>query len=157
METAMFGAGCFWHVEETFRHVEAVKETAVGYSGGKTENPTYEQVCSHTTGHAEVVQVKFDPREVSYDQLLKVFFDCHDPTTPNRQGPDVGTNYRSVIFYYTPEQKAAAEAAKKRLDASGKYSHPVVTQIAPAQKFWRAEDYHQHYLEKQGRGSCRLP
>jgi len=152
--TAMFGAGCFWGVELTFRQVEGVLDTAVGYSGGHTENPTYQHVCSGQTGHAEVVQLRFDPTRVSYEKLLEVFFESHDPTTLNRQGPDVGEQYRSVIFYYGAEQAAAARAAKQRLEETGRRKRPIVTQIEPAGPFHRAEEYHQRYLEKQGRASC---
>jgi len=153
-ETATFGAGCFWGVEETFRTTKGVKNTAVGYSGGRTENPTYKEVCTDTTGHAEVVQVEFDPKEISYAGLLDVFFNLHDPTQVNRQGPDFGKQYRSVIFFHTPEQEKLARAAKEALDKSGKLSRPVATQIVPAAPFWRAEEYHQRYYEKQGGGSC---
>ena len=155
-EKATFGAGCFWGVEATFRAVPGVTDAAVGYAGGKTENPTYEDVCSHMTGHAEVVQVKFDPALVSYDHLLDVFWANHNPTTLNRQGPDVGDQYRSVIFYHSPEQQAAAEASKARLDKSGRYKGPVVTFIEPAPTFYRAEDYHQRYLEKRGLSHCAI-
>ena len=155
-EKATFGAGCFWGVEATFRAVAGVKDAAVGYAGGKTENPTYEDVCSHTTGHAEVVQVEFDPAVVSYDHLLDVFWSNHNPTTLNRQGPDVGDQYRSVIFYHSPEQKAAAEASKKRLEESGRFKNPIVTHIQPAPTFYRAEDYHQRYLEKRGLSHCAV-
>jgi peptide-methionine (S)-S-oxide reductase len=153
LERAMFGAGCFWGVEAAFRKVQGVKETAVGYSGGHTANPSYEEVCSGTTGHTEVVQVLFDPGEISYEELLDIFWECHDPTEVNRQGPDVGWQYRSVIFYYTPEQKAAAQASKAQRDASGAYRRPVATAIEPAKAFYRAEDYHQQYLEKRGRSA----
>jgi peptide methionine sulfoxide reductase msrA/msrB len=153
---ASFGAGCFWGVEATFRAVPGVLETAVGYQGGTTKNPTYEQVCAKETGHAEVVHVEYDPAKLSYEKLLDVFFEEHDPTTPNRQGPDVGTQYRSVIFYYTPEQKAAAEAAKAARDKSGQYRRPIVTQIVAAPEFYRAEEYHQRYLEKRGQTHCRI-
>jgi peptide-methionine (S)-S-oxide reductase len=155
-ETAMFGAGCFWGVEATFRKVPGVVETAVGYSGGTTKNPTYKDVCTDTTGHAEVVRIEYDPARVSYAGLLKVFWENHDPTLVNRQGPDVGTQYRSVIFYFTPEQKAAAEADVKRLTESGKYKRPIATQIVAAGPFWRAEEYHQRYLEKRGLDNCHL-
>lgn len=155
-EKATFGAGCFWGVEATFRAVPGVTEAAVGYAGGKTENPTYEDVCSHGTGHAEVVQVEFDPAVVSHDHLLDVFWANHNPTTLNRQGPDVGDQYRSVIFYHSPEQQAAAEASKARLDNSGRYKRPVVTFIEPAPTFYRAEDYHQRYLEKRGLSHCAI-
>ena len=155
-EKAMFGAGCFWGVETTFRNVQGVKDVAVGYAGGTKENPTYEDVCSDETGHAEVVHVEFDPAKVSYEQLLHTFFANHNPTTLNRQGPDVGTQYRSVIFYYTPEQKTAAEKAKSELDASGRFRQPIVTQIEPAPAFYRAEEYHQRYLEKRGLSHCAI-
>jgi len=157
MEKAMFGAGCFWGVEATFREVEGVVGTAVGYSGGTLENPTYEDVCGDKTGHAEVVLVTFDPSVISYDQLLDVFWKCHDPTQVMRQGPDVGSQYRSAIFTFTPEQKAAAEASKNRLDESGRVSKPVATEITPASTFWRAEEYHQRYVEKHGGAACHLP
>jgi len=156
MENATFGAGCFWGVEAAFRQVKGVKATAVGYMGGKLKDPTYEDVCTDRTGHAEVVQVEFDPSEVPYEELLRVFWDNHDPTTPNRQGPDVGTQYRSVIFYHTPEQEAAAKASKEALSKSGRYKRPVVTEIVPAPEFWRAEEYHQQYLEKRGLAHCHL-
>jgi len=156
MAVATFAAGCFWGVEATFRKVPGVIDTAVGYSGGHTENPTYEQVCTDRTGHAEVVQVEYDPDKVTYEQLLDVFFNCHNPTTLNRQGPDVGTQYRSAIFYHTPEQQQAAIAAKAALDASGKFGRPIVTLIEPAGPFYRAEEYHQRYLEKTGRDSCHI-
>src|SRR5947209_12843560 len=148
MDKATFGAGCFWGVEATFRRVPGVTSTAVGYMGGTLPNPTYQDVCTDRTGHAEVVQVEYDPDRVSYEQLLDVFWANHDPTTPNRQGPDVGSQYRSVVFYHSPEQQAAAEAAKDRLRASGRYRRPVVTAIEPAQTFYRAEEYHQQYLAK---------
>jgi peptide-methionine (S)-S-oxide reductase len=155
-EQAMFGAGCFWGVEETFRNLQGVTSTAVGYAGGTTENPSYEDVCSDETGHAEVVHLEFDPSQISYDQLLDVFWSNHNPTTLNRQGPDVGTQYRSVIFYYSLEQKAAAEASKQKLAASGKFNRPIVTQIEPAPNFWRAEEYHQRYLAKRGQSHCAI-
>jgi peptide-methionine (S)-S-oxide reductase len=155
-ETATFGAGCFWGVEETFRQTPGVVSTAVGYSGGTLVNPTYEDVCSGRTGHAEVVQVEFDPQQVSYDKLLEVFWSNHDPTTPNRQGPDFGTQYRSAVFYHSPQQQAAAEAMKTRLDASGRFRRPIVTEITPASPFFRAEEYHQQYLQKRGLGSCHV-
>ncbi len=156
-EIATFAAGCFWGVEETFRQLPGVKATAVGYTGGHTDNPTYQDVCSDMTGHAEAVQVEFDPAQVSYEQLLKVFWENHDPTTFNRQGPDEGSQYRSAIFYHSPQQKAAAEASKKELAASGKYSREIVTEIVPATTFWKAEDYHQQYLAKRGMSSCHVP
>lgn len=155
-EKATFGAGCFWGVEASFRTVKGVTSTAVGYSGGTTNDPTYQQVCTDRTGHAEVVQVEYDPAQLSYNQLLEVFWGCHDPTTLNRQGPDVGAQYRSVIFFHTPEQEAAARASKAKLEAGGRYPRPVVTQIVPASEFWRAEDYHQQYFEKRGVSHCRL-
>ena len=156
MAKATFGAGCFWGVEEDFRKVPGVTATAVGYSGGTVANPTYEDVCSDRTGHAEVVQVEYDPAKASYDSLLDVFWNGHNPTQLNRQGPDVGTQYRSVIFFHTPEQEAEARAAKERLSASGKYRRPIVTLIEPAQTFYRAEEYHQRYLEKRGLATCRI-
>src|ERR1700716_3060787 len=144
MEKALFGAGCFWGVEETFRKLKGVTSTAVGYAGGKKENPSYEDVCSDETGHAEVVQVEFDPSQIGYDQLVDIFWSNHNPTTLNRQGPDVGTQYRSVIFYHSPEQKQKAEASKAELEKSGRFGNrPIVTKIEPAPKFWRAEEYHQ--------------
>jgi len=156
MEKATFGAGCFWGVEETFRRIQGVTDAAVGYAGGKTQEPTYEDVCSHTTGHAEVVEVEFDPTKVSYAELLTVFWSNHDPTTVNRQGPDVGDQYRSVIFYHSPEQREAAEESKAELDKSGRFRRPIVTQIEPAPKFYRAEEYHQRYLEKRGLSHCAI-
>ena len=153
-ETAAFAAGCFWGVEAAFRRVKGVTSTAVGYSGGTTENPTYEAVCSGRTGHAETVRVQFDPQQVSYDELLEVFWNSHDPTTLNRQGPDIGTQYRSAIFFHTPEQETAAKASKAKLEQSGKLTRAIVTEITPAPTFYRAEEYHQKYLEKQGKTSC---
>jgi len=155
-ELATFGAGCFWGVEVTFRNVKGVKDATVGYLGGTMENPTYKDVCTGRTGHAEVVQLRYDPAVVSYDQLLDVFWNNHNPTTLNRQGPDVGTQYRSAIFYHTPEQKQLAEESKARLAASGKFARPVVTEITPASTFYEAEDYHQRYLEKRGLASCHV-
>jgi len=155
-EKATFGAGCFWGVEAVFRQTKGVKDAAVGYAGGKTENPTYEDVCSDETGHAEVVEVLFDPSEVSYGELLDVFWRNHDPTTRNRQGPDVGSQYRSVVFYQSPEQKAAAEAKLAELETSGRFRRPIVTQIEPAPTFYRAEEYHQQYLAKHGRTHCAI-
>lgn len=152
----MFGAGCFWGVESTFRNIKGVTEAAVGYAGGKTDNPTYEDVCNADTGHAEVVEVEFDPTSVSYKQLLEVFWSNHNPTTLNRQGPDVGSQYRSAIFYYSPEQRAAAEQMKAELDRSGRFPRPIVTQIEPAPKFYRGEEYHQRYLEKRGLAHCAI-
>jgi peptide-methionine (S)-S-oxide reductase len=156
MAKATFAAGCFWGVEETFRQIEGVTATAVGYTGGQTANPTYEQVCTDRTGHAEAVEVEFDPARVSYDHLLEVFWASHDPTQLNRQGPDYGTQYRSAIFYHTPEQQQAAEASKAKLAASGRLARPIATQIVPAAEFYRAEEYHQQYLEKRGQRSCRI-
>lgn len=156
MELATFGAGCFWGVEATFREIPGVVDAAVGYLGGHKENPNYQDVCTDATGHAEVVQIKFDPAKVTYDQLLDVFWKVHNPTTLNRQGPDVGTQYRSAIFFHSPEQERAAKASKEKLQQSGRYSKPVVTEITPASTFWRAEEYHQRYLEKQGRTSCHI-
>ena len=155
-QLATFGAGCFWGVEAAFRRTPGVVATAVGYSGGRTQNPTYKDVCSDTTGHAEVVQVEFDPSRVSYDELLEIFWSNHNPTQRNRQGPDFGSQYRSAIFTHCDEQKAIAEASKAALDAGGKFHSPIVTQIEPAREFWIAEDYHQQYLEKRGRASCHI-
>jgi peptide-methionine (S)-S-oxide reductase len=149
MDKAIFAAGCFWGVEADFRKVPGVKATAVGYSGGTTENPSYEQVCSGRTGHAEVVGVEYDPDEVSYEQLLDVFWASHDPTTLNRQGPDLGTQYRSAIYPLTPEQEATATASLEKLEASGRFRSPIVTEITKAGPFYLAEDYHQQYLEKR--------
>jgi peptide-methionine (S)-S-oxide reductase len=149
MQKATFGAGCFWGVEAVFRQIKGVTSTAVGYSGGSFDNPTYTNVCTDKTGHAEIVQVEYDPAQVSYEQLLDVFWSNHDPTTRNRQGPDVGTQYRSVIFYHSPQQKEAAVASTKKIEKSGKYRRPLVTEIVSASTFWRAEDYDQQYLEKR--------
>ena len=156
IEKATFGAGCFWGVEEMFRNLKGVKSATSGYAGGTTQNPTYEDVCSHSTGHAEVVEVEFDPAEVTYEQLLDVFWSNHNPTTRDRQGPDIGSQYRSVVFYHSPGQKAAAEAKKAELDKSGKFRQPIVTQIEAAPTFYRAEEYHQRYLEKHGRSHCAI-
>jgi peptide-methionine (S)-S-oxide reductase len=154
-ERATFAAGCFWGVEAAFRHVPGVIDTAVGYAGGSVPDPTYERVCEGTTGHAESVSILFDPTIISYEKLLDIFWKSHDPTQLNRQGPDVGTNYRSAIFCHSPEQKAAAEASRDRLQDSGKYGgRKIVTEIVPAEKFWPAEEYHQQYYEKCGRGYC---
>ena len=155
-EKAMFGAGCFWGVEAAFRAVPGVIQTAVGYSGGNFLKPTYQDVCSHRTGHAEVVLVEFDPAKVTYDDLLRTFWESHDPTQVNRQGPDIGTQYRSAIFYFTPQQEAVARASKQRLEASGKLRRPIATEITPASEFWRAEEYHQKYLQKRGIASCHI-
>ncbi len=156
IEKATFGAGCFWGVEELFRNTKGVASATSGYAGGATENPTYEQVCSHETGHAEVVEIEFDPAQVSYEQLLDIFWSNHNPTTRDRQGPDVGSQYRSVVFYHSPEQKAAAEKKKEELDKSGRFPRPIVTQIEPAPTFYRAEEYHQRYLAKHGRSHCAI-
>jgi peptide-methionine (S)-S-oxide reductase len=153
---ATFGAGCFWGVQAAFDRVKGVTSTAVGYMGGTLDNPTYRDVCGHRTGHAEVVEVTFDPHVVSYGQLLEVFWSVHDPTTLNRQGPDVGDQYRSAIFYHSDQQRAEAEASKAEQDRSGRFRRPVVTHIVPAATFWRAEEYHQKYLEKHGRASCHI-
>lgn len=155
-EKATFGAGCFWGVEETFRNLKGVTATAVGYAGGAKDNPTYEDVCTDETGHAEVVEVEFDPAQIGYEQLLDVFWANHNPTTLNRQGPDVGTQYRSVVLYHSPEQKAAAEAAREKIDKSGRFPRPIVTHIEPAPKFWRGEEYHQRYLQKRGQSHCAI-
>ena len=156
MQKATFAAGCFWGVEAAFRQVEGVTATTVGYTGGVTENPTYKEVCSGRTGHAEAVQVEYNPAVVSYGDLLDVFWGSHDPTTPNRQGPDVGAQYRSAIFYHTPEQKTAAVASKEKRDKSGRWKQPIVTEITPASAFYRAEEYHQQYLEKKGLATCHI-
>ncbi len=155
MAKATFGAGCFWHVEEAFRQVAGVLAAQVGYMGGTKKNPSYEEVCSHATGHAEVVEVTYDPARLSYDELLRTFWDCHDPTQLNRQGPDIGSNYRSVIFCHTPEQEEAARRSLEQEERSGRHRRPIVTEIAPASVFWRAEEYHQQYLAKRGKDSCR--
>ena len=156
MAIATFGAGCFWGVEAAFRQLAGVTGTAVGYLGGSLKNPTYKDVCTGNTGHAEVVQVEYDPAKASFDDLLNVFWTNHDPTTLNRQGPDVGAQYRSAIFFHTPEQDAAARASKESLQASGKIRRPIVTEITPASEFYRAEEYHQQYLEKRGQSRCHI-
>lgn len=156
MEKATFGAGCFWGVEAAFRQIPGVVSTAVGYVGGNLDHPTYEDVCTDRTGHAEVVEVEYDPAKVSYEELLKVFWQNHDPTTLNRQGPDVGTQYRSVIFYHTPQQQEAAQASKQAQENAKTFGRPIVTQIEPAGEFWRAEEYHQQYLEKRGLAHCHI-
>ena len=156
MGKATFAAGCFWGVEATFRQMPGVISTRVGYTGGDTANPTYKQVCTDTTGHAEAVEIDYDPAKLSYDKLLDVFWENHDPTQLNRQGPDWGKQYRSAIFFHTPEQEAAAKASKQQLENSHRFSKPVVTQIVPAVTFFEAEDYHQQYLEKKGLASCHI-
>jgi peptide-methionine (S)-S-oxide reductase len=156
MATATFGAGCFWGVEDTFSKIPGVTETAVGYMGGHLQSPSYQDVCTDRTGHAEVVQVQFDPAKVSYDRLLETFWQIHDPTTLNRQGPDVGTQYRSVVFHHDDAQRTAAERMKETLQASGRFRRPIVTQITPAGTFWRAEEYHQKYFQKHGGASCHI-
>ena len=154
MAEATFGAGCFWHVEADFRQLAGVRKTEVGYSGGSKDNPTYEDVCTDRTGHAEVVRVEYDPERISYRDLLEVFWKGHDPTQLNRQGPDVGTQYRSVVFVHDDEQRREAEESKR--EAQARYPRPIVTEIEPAARFWPAEDYHQRYLEKRGLSSCTL-
>jgi peptide-methionine (S)-S-oxide reductase len=155
-QKATFAAGCFWGVESAFRTVDGVVDTQVGYTGGTTANPTYKEVCAGRTGHAEAIEITFDPDKISYETLVGLFFRLHDPTQVNRQGPDVGTQYRSAIFFQTLEQKEIAERVKTALDASGKYKRPVATQIAPAGPFWRAEEYHQRYFEKNGGPVCHF-
>ena len=155
-EIATFGAGCFWGIEAAFRRVPGVLDAAVGYSGGRTENPNYQDVCTDTTGHAEVVQVTFDPAKLSYEQLLDVFWQAHDPTQVNRQGPDFGTQYRTAIFFHSPKQEAAAKKSRTALDASGKFKRPIATEITAASTFYRAEEYHQKYLQKRGVASCHF-
>lgn len=156
MEKATFGAGCFWGVEAAFRELPGVVDAAVGYLGGTLKNPTYHDVCTDTTGHAEVVEVTYDPKQISYERLLELFWSIHNPTTLNRQGPDVGTQYRSAVFYHTPEQQAAAEKSKQELAASGRFARPIVTEITPASEFYRAEEYHQQYLAKRGLRNCHI-
>jgi peptide-methionine (S)-S-oxide reductase len=153
-ETAIFGAGCFWGVEEAFRRIEGVVDATVGYAGGHTANPSYQEVCTGRTGHAEVVRVAFDPDRVSYGQLLEAFWSLHDPTQVNRQGPDVGSQYRSLILVGSPEQEAAARESKAAFEASGQFPRPIATEIAEAGPFWTAEEDHQRYLEKRGIWSC---
>jgi peptide-methionine (S)-S-oxide reductase len=157
MAKATFASGCFWGVEEEFRKIKGVTATTVGYTGGTMKNPTYKDVCSGRTGHAEAVEVEFDPSQVSYEQLLTVFWQSHDPTTLNRQGPDVGTQYRSAIFFHDAAQEASARGSKAVLEKAGAVKRPIVTEITPASEFYRGEDYHQQYLEKRGMGSCRIP
>ncbi len=156
MEKATFGAGCFWGVEVAFRQLKGVTSTQVGYLGGNLLNPTYKDVCSGRTGHAEVVEVTYDPAQSSYEDLLKVFWENHDPTQLNRQGPDIGEQYRSAIFFHTPEQETAARASKAQLDATGRFKRAIATEITPASKFYRAEEYHQQYLEKRGMAHCHI-
>ncbi len=156
MEKATFAAGCFWGVEAAFRQLPGVTATRVGYTGGTVPNPSYELVCTDTTGHAEAVEVAYDPERVSYEELLDVFWSNHNPTTRNRQGFDIGSQYRSAIFFHTPEQAAAARASKERLEADGRFRSPIVTEIEPAGAFYEAEDYHQQYLEKRGRATCTV-
>ena len=156
MEKATFGAGCFWGVEVTFRQLDGVVDTAVGYMGGTLDNPTYKDVCTDSTGHAEVVHIDFDSAKVSYEKLLDVFWSNHDPTTLNRQGPDTGSQYRSAVFFYSEEQRKIAEEVKERLAAGDRFSKPIVTEVVPAQTFYRAEEYHQRYLEKRGQASCHI-
>jgi peptide-methionine (S)-S-oxide reductase len=156
IEIATFGAGCFWGVEAAFQRIPGVIGTAVGYSNGHTENPTYKDVCTDETGHAEVVQVTFDPAKVSFAQLLDAFWGMHDPTQVNRQGPDFGKQYRTAIFFHSPAQEAVAKASVAALNASGKFKRPIATEIAAAGKFYRAEEYHQKYLEKRGASSCHI-
>ena len=156
MATATFAAGCFWGVEARFADLPGVSATEVGYTGGTTSSPTYEQVCSHRSGHAEAVRLEFDPQQITYDELLRAFFEMHDPTQLDRQGPDVGDNYRSAIFFHTPEQETAARDHVRRLQAEGRYKRPVVTQIVPEAPWWRAEEYHQKYFAKHGRRGCAV-
>jgi peptide-methionine (S)-S-oxide reductase len=156
MQKAIFGAGCFWGVEAAFREIPGVKATSVGYSGGTKEHPTYKEVCTGTTGHAEVCEVEFDPTQVTYEQLLNAFWNMHDPTTLNRQGPDHGTQYRSAIYYTTPEQQQIATASKEAAEKSGKFKRPIVTEITAAGAYWPAEEYHQRYFEKTGQATCHL-
>ena len=155
-EIATFGAGCFWGIEAAFSRVPGVIEAVSGYSGGRTENPTYKDVCTDETGHAEVVQVTYDPAKVSFEKLLEVFWTMHDPTQVNRQGPDFGSQYRTAIFFHTPEQEATAKKVKAELNASGKFKKPIATEITKAGPFYRAEEYHQKYLEKRGATSCHF-
>ena len=156
MDKATFGAGCFWGVEARFQQTPGVIETAVGYEGGSLDNPTYKDVCTDRTGHAEVVELSFDPAKISYEAVLDLFFELHDPTQVNRQGPDWGEQYRSVIFFHSPEQEAAARSTIARLEASHSFAKPIATQVVPATTFWRAEEYHQKYLEKRGAISCHI-
>jgi peptide-methionine (S)-S-oxide reductase len=156
MEIATFAAGCFWGVEAAFREIKGVASTRVGYTGGSVDNPTYRDVCSGRTGHAEAVEVTYEPAQISYDQLLSVFWEVHNPTMLNRQGPDVGEQYRSALFFHNSAQEAAAQSSKENLQRSGKYKRDIVTEITPASQFWEAEDYHQQYFEKRGMTHCRV-
>jgi peptide-methionine (S)-S-oxide reductase len=156
MAKATFGAGCFWGVESCFQQLPGVTETAVGYEGGSLEKPSYKDVCTDRTGHAEVVEIDYDPEKISYEKLLETFFGLHDPTQLNRQGPDWGTQYRSAVFFHSPEQEAAANAEIEKLTAEKRFPKPIVTQVVPAETFWRAEEYHQKYLEKRGAASCHI-
>lgn len=156
MATATFAAGCFWGVQARFDRLRGVRSTEVGYTGGTSDHPTYRQVCSNMTGHAEAVRVEYDPDVISYEDLLTEFFAMHDPTQRNRQGPDVGSQYRSAVFFHTPQQAAAAHEAIERLRAEGRYSRPIVTQVVPADTWWPAEEYHQKYFAKHGRAGCAL-
>jgi peptide-methionine (S)-S-oxide reductase len=154
LQLATFAAGCFWGVEDSFRKIKGVKSTMVGYTGGRWENPTYNDVCADLTGHAEAIQLQYDPQEVSYEDLLEVFWSIHNPTTKNRQGFDYGFQYRSVIFYHTPEQELSARRSIEELEKSGRFRNRIVTEIVPAATFYKAEEYHQKYYEKKGGGSC---
>ena len=156
MEKATFAAGCFWGVETRFREIPGVADAIVGYTGGHLDSPTYRDVCTGATGHAEAVEVTFDPMRVSFEELVEAFWNLHNPTTPNRQGPDVGEQYRSAIFFHDPKQEKIARESKTRADASGRFKRPIVTEIVPASRFWRAEDYHQRYLEKRGAAACAI-
>jgi peptide-methionine (S)-S-oxide reductase len=156
MAKATFAAGCFWGVEANFRQIDGVSATRVGYTGGDLKNPTYKDVCSDRTGHAEAVEVEYDSAKVKYEDLLQVFWENHDPTQLNRQGPDFGSQYRSAIFYHSREQEQAARVSKERLEKSGRFTRPIVTQIVPAMTFYEAEDYHQQYLEKRGLATCHI-
>ena len=156
LQLATFAAGCFWGVEESFGKIKGVKSTMVGYTGGRHTNPTYKDVCTDLTGHAEAIQLQYDPQEVTYEDLLKVFWSTHNPTTKNRQGPDVGSQYRSVIFYHTPQQELSARRSIEELEKSGRFSSRIVTEIVPASTFYKAEQFHQKYYQKRGGGSCYL-
>jgi peptide-methionine (S)-S-oxide reductase len=156
LQLATFAAGCFWGVEESFGKIKGVKSTMVGYTGGRHANPTYRDVCTDLTGHAEAIQLQYDPQEVTYEDLLKVFWSTHNPTTKNRQGPDVGSQYRSVIFYHTPQQELSARRSIEELEKSGRFSNRIVTEIVPASTFYKAEQFHQKYYQKRGGGSCYL-